>query len=62
MPEVLGRRTENQHGHPVVGSIPGEVVKAFAHRTKTAQVMMLIEPLVDPGCLGARGQVNADLV
>jgi hypothetical protein len=62
MLEVLGRRAENQHGHPLASRIPCDVVKAFAHRTQTSQVMVLIEQFVDLGCLSGDGEFNANLV
>jgi hypothetical protein len=49
MLQVFGRRAENQHGHPLARRIPGDVIKAFAHRAQTAQVMMLTKQLVDRG-------------
>ena len=61
MLKVIGRRTENQYGHPPMGGIPGDVVKAFAHRAEAAQVMVLIEQLVDSGYLCTRGEVDANL-
>jgi hypothetical protein len=62
MLEVLGGRTENQDGHPVVSGIPSNIVKPFAHRTETAQVVMLVEQFVEARYLGGHGDLNADLV
>lgn len=62
MLEVLGRRVENQHGHPMLGGILGEVVKALAHRTQTAQIMVLTEQFVNFRYLGGGGEFHADLV
>jgi hypothetical protein len=62
MLQVLGRRVENQHRHPLVSSIPCNVVKALAHRTQTSQIMVLAEQLVDPRYLGGNGDFNADLL
>ncbi len=43
MLEVLGWRAENQHRHPLPARIPGQVIKTFAHRTNTTQIVMFIE-------------------
>jgi hypothetical protein len=62
MLQVLGRRAENQHGHPLARRIACEIVKALAHRTQTAQVMVLTEQLVNARYLSGGGQFNANLI
>jgi hypothetical protein len=62
MLQVLGRRAENQQGHPLASGIASEVVKALAHRTQTAQVMVLTEQLANSRYLGGGGEFNANLV
>ena len=60
--EVLGRRAENQHRHPLANRIPCHVVEALAHRTQTSQIMVLTEQFVNARYLGGGGEFNADLV
>jgi len=59
---MVGRRAEHQNRHPAARRIGGHVVEPFAHRLKAAEVVMLVQELVQAGQLRALRQVHAHLV
>ena len=60
--EVTGRGAENQHGHPLLGAIAGDVMKPLAHRTQATQIMVLVQELVDPWNFLRNGEIKVDLL
>ncbi len=62
MLEVLGWSAEDEQSQPLVLSIGGHVVEAFAHRFEASQIVMLIEQLFEALQFGALHKPHLDLI
>ena len=58
---MVGRRAEHQNCQPAAHRIGGHVIEPFTYRLEAAQVVMLVQELVQAGQLSALGQLHAHL-